>query len=328
MRRRTFLRLLQQSAAAAGAINLSGVASSGLLVGKSSLRNLSDTKNSRPQVAITMDDPKVELSPFMDWKEANRRILGTLAERKLKTALFVCGMRVDQPEGKALLGAWDDAGQLICNHSYSHHMYMSRTTYDDFAADFLRDEPIIASYRNRTPLFRYPLLKEGDTAEKRDHFRALLKEHGYRVGHVTIDTSDWYVDDRMQQRLRQVSGAKLEPYRNYLVAHLLDRAAFYRQLALDVLGSEVRHTLLVHYTMIEALFLRDVMAAFEKAGWEWIDADKAFADPVFQREPQTLPAGESLIWALADETGKFKDRLRWPGEDDTYEKPKMDGLGL
>jgi len=148
------------------------------------------------------------------------------------------------------------------------------------------------------------------------------------VGHVTLDTSDWYINERMQQRLQQVPGAKLEPYRDYLIAHLLDRAVFYRRLALDVLGHDVRHTLLVHYSMINALFLDDVMTAFERSGWDWIDADRAYRDPVFLREPQTLPAGESLIWALAAETGRFKDRLRWPGEDDTYEKPKMDMLGL
>jgi hypothetical protein len=52
-------------------------------------------------------------------------------------------------------------------------------------SDFLRIEPVVGPYRNRVRLFRYPSLKEGDTAEKRDRFRALLREHGYRVGHVT-----------------------------------------------------------------------------------------------------------------------------------------------
>jgi hypothetical protein len=171
-------------------------------------------------------------------------------------------------------------------------------------------------------------LKEGDTAEKRDGFRALLKQHGYRVGHVTVDASDWYVDDRMQQRLKRDSNVTLEPYRDYLIDHLLDRASFYRQLAVDVLGHEIRHTLLVHYKMINALFLPDVMAAFEKKGWQWIDAKQAFEDPVFLREPKTLPAGESLVWALAAESGQFQNRLRYPGEDDVYEKPRLDALGL
>jgi len=285
----------------------------------------------RPQVALTIDDPKTDLgaSAPMTWQEANDRFLGVLHDRELRAALFVCGMRVDSPEGKKLLGTWDDARHLICSHSYSHLFYNSaQTTYDAFAADFLRNEPVVAPYRNRARLFRYPFLKAGDTAEKRDRFRALLKEHDYRSGEVTIDASDWYVDERMLARLARDPDAKLQPYRDYLVAHLLDRASFYRHLALAVLGAEIRHTLLIHYRALTALFLPEIIESFEKAGWQWIDAQRAYDDPVFLREPKTLPAGESLVWTLAAETGKFKGRLRYPGEDGDYEKPKMDALAL
>jgi peptidoglycan/xylan/chitin deacetylase (PgdA/CDA1 family) len=235
---------------------------------------------------------------------------------------------VDDADGTKLLSAWDQAGHLICNHSYSHKFYGEQTSYADFAVDFLKDERVIAPYRNRTPLFRYPSLKEGDTADKRDRFRALLKERGYRVGHVTIDASDWYVSQRFVDRLAKQPKAPIAPYRDYLVAHLLERAAFYRQLALDVLGRDIRHTLLMHFNPLNAFVLPDVMNAFESAGWQWIDASLAFEDPVFRSQPQTLPAGESLVWALAKETGRYEDRLRYPGEDDVYERPRMDALGL
>jgi peptidoglycan-N-acetylglucosamine deacetylase len=320
MDRRSFLDVLRRSAA---------IAAAGSFIPRSRFELALPPKAKRPQIALTVDDPTVDLgTPAMAWAEANRRILAALSARKIKAALFVCGMRVDSAEGKHLLSAWDDAGHLLGNHSYSHFMYMSKTSYEQFAADFLRDEPVVAPYRNRVSLFRYPFLKEGDTAEKRDRFRALLKQSGYGVGHVTIDTSDWYIDQRMIERLKSQPNAALERYRDYLIAHVLDRASFYRQLAVDGLGHDVLHTILVHYKMIHALFLPDVMDAFEKAGWAWIDASRAYQDPVFLREPKTLPAGESLVWALAHETGKFEARLRWPGEDDTYEKPKMDALGL
>jgi len=55
---------------------------------------------------------------------------------------------------------------------------------------------------------------------------------------------------------------------------------------------------------------------------------KAFKNEAFRREPMTLTAGGSPVWALAAETGRFKDRLRYPGEDDVYEEPKMKALGL
>jgi hypothetical protein len=38
--------------------------------------------------------------------------------------------------------------------------------------------------------------------------------------------------------------------------------------------------------------------------------------------------GESLVWAIAKETGKYDAQLRYPGKDDVYEKEPMDKLGL
>jgi len=282
-----------------------------------------------PQLALTMDDPNLKLDLNFRWQDANSRILKVLDSHNVRGALFVCGMRVDEYDGGKLLSAWDQAGHLICNHSYSHLNYCdTRFDYSAFAVDFLKNEKIIAPYHHRTALFRYPFLKEGDTAEKRDRFRALLKESGYRVGHVTIDASDWYVNERMSDHLVKKPKDSINPYRDYLIAHLLDRAAFYRQLAIDVLDRDIRHTLLVHYNALNALVLPDVMAAFEAVGWQWIDASLAYQDDVFRSQPKTLPAGESLVWALASETGRFKDRLRYPGEDGVYEEPKMNALGL
>ncbi|MBK9488778.1 MAG: hypothetical protein IPO07_08265 [Haliscomenobacter sp.] len=67
---------------------------------------------------------------------------------------------------------------------------------------------------------------------------------------------------------------------------------------------------------------------FKANGWEVIDADKAYADKIYNEVPGTIPAGESLIWALAKQSGKFEKVLRYPAEDGEYEKPLMDKLGL
>jgi hypothetical protein len=80
--------------------------------------------------------------------------------------------------------------------------------------------------------------------------------------------------------------------------------------------------------LLNALFLADLLAMFRSQGWGVVDAEEAFSDPVFHRQPDTAPAGESLIWAVAKETGRFESRLRYPGEDDTYEKALLDRLGL
>src|SRR5262249_17032865 len=154
-----------------------------------------------------------------------------------------------------------------------------------------------------------------DTLEKRDKFRALLKERNYRVGYVIIDASDWYVNQRLLHRWETQPNNPVGAYRDFLIKHLLDRAGFYRNLAIDLLGRDILYTLLMHFNTLNALVLPEVMAAFESAGWQWVDASLAFEDPIFRSQPNIVPAGESLVWGLAKETGRFADRLRYPGED-------------
>jgi peptidoglycan/xylan/chitin deacetylase (PgdA/CDA1 family) len=328
MKRRKFLSSIVKTASAAACVQVFPPELHSFFLPQDPAPKTYPNNPVRPQLALTLDDPTLTLGSVLKWQEANNRILNAISAKGVRAALFVCGMRVDEADGAKLLMAWDQAGHLLCNHSYSHKLYGERTSYADFAVDFLKNEKVIAPYHNRTTLFRYPFLKEGDTADKRDRFRALLKERGYRVGHVTIDSSDWFVSQRFVDRLAKQPNAPIGPYRDYLIAHLLDRSAFYRQLAFDVLGRDIRHTVLMHFNPLNALVLPDVMSAFETAGWQWIDASIAFEDPIFRSQPQTLPAGESLVWAIAKETGRFESRLRYPGEDDVYEKPKMDALGL
>src|SRR5262249_12264820 len=280
MKRRRFLSSALKAAQAIACSPISVLSPSALPCGIGSAQ--AAKKQERPQLALTMDDPTLNLLSPMKWQDANTRILKAIDSRNVCAALFACGMRIDSAEGAKLLAGWDQAGHMICNHSYSHLFYAERTSYSDFAVDFLRNEKITAPYQNRKPLFRYPFLKEGDTADKRDKFRALLKERGYRIGHVTIDASDWYVNQRLLHRWETQPNAGVAAYRDFLIAHLLDRAPSYRQLAIDVLGRDIRHTLLVHFNVLNAMVLPDVMAAFETAGWQWIDASVAFEDAVFR----------------------------------------------
>ena len=107
-----------------------------------------------------------------------------------------------------------------------------------------------------------------------------------------------------------------------------ERSLYYDDLSRKVLGRSVKHTILVHYNLLNALFLGDLLDMFKSKGWKMINAQEAFKDPVFQAAPKIVPAGESIIWALAKETGKFDNLLRYPGEDSGYENAKMDKLGL
>lgn len=280
-----------------------------------------------PRFAVTIDDFNLTSGPLLVGAARHRAVLDALDGAGIKAAGFVAGKYVDNAAGHRHLGAWAEAGHLIGNHSYSHAWHGGATP-PDLGADIDRAAPLIAPYAATRPLFRFPYLAEGRTPETRDRMRSALRERGLSNAHVTIDASDWYVDQRLRERMEREPGVNVAPYGEFLASHLLDRAGFYDGLARDVLGYSPPHTLLIHHTLATALFLPRVLEAFKVAGWTAIDADLAFAHPLYQSRPDITPAGNSLIWQLAKADGRFDGRLRSPGEDGPYEKPAMDALGL
>lgn len=276
-------------------------------------------------IAITMDNPNTKQTPVLDAVNRDKKILDVLNKKRLKIVLFVQGAQVADPLGHALLIRWNAAGQTLGNHTYSHASY---NTVDEaiFEQDTLRNAKFLEPYSHFKKIFRFPFLKEGDTAAKRDGFREFLNQQHYQLGSVTIDTSDWYISDRLEKKLAEHPDMDISAYKKYYLNHIWNRAQYYDGLARKLLGRSPNHTLLVHHNLLNALFLADVINMLESKGWKLINAEKAFSDPLFKLRPKTTPAGESIIWALAKESGY--DNLRYPGEDGTYEKEQMDKLGL
>jgi peptidoglycan/xylan/chitin deacetylase (PgdA/CDA1 family) len=280
-------------------------------------------------LALSFDDgPDLGDRILLDAPGRNRAILAALKEAGVQSVLFATGRRcLENPEARALVKAWGEAGHRIANHTYGHESLGSKNfTLEAFKADFTQNDALLQGLPGFTRWFRFPYLKEGDTAAKRDGARAFLKAQGYRNGHVSVDASDWYYNARLQARLEKDPKADLAPYRKAYLAHLLDRSATYDGLARQVLGREAKLVILLHHNLINALFLPDVIRAFRAKGWTLIAPAEAYEDPMYLREPANLPAGEGLVWALAKEKGV--QGLRYPGEDDVYEKPGLDALGL
>ena len=286
-------------------------------------------KAERPEIAFTFDDPKTDDCGGMQWQEVNARMLHALSKHHIKAVLFVAGKRVDSEAGRSLVTAWNRSGHAIGNHSYSHLFFNDAgVMLANFESDASKNEPLIDGYTHFTRLFRFPYFKEGETAEKRDGMRSFLAQRHYRIGRATIDASDWAISLRLEKRLVAAPKSDTAPYGEFFKQHIWDRAQFYDSLARRALNRPVRHTVLLHHNALNALYLDPLIAMFIDRGWKPIHALTAYQDPVYTRQPKILPAGESLVWALAKESGKFNTELRYPGEDDSYENPKMDAQGL
>ena len=66
--------------------------------------------------------------------------------------------------------------------------------------------------------------------------------------------------------------------------------------------------------------------SIDASDWYYISANTAFQDPLYAQAPDTLPAGESIIWAHAK--ARNLPGLRYPAEDSVYEEPLLRDAGL
>ncbi|KAF0186089.1 MAG: Uncharacterized protein FD163_757 [Hyphomonadaceae bacterium] len=288
--------------------------------------SISSQTNEGPAVAITIDDFALGDTALLSGAARDAAILAALRRFDLSAAGFVAGKHIDNAKGAEVLRNWSDQGHIIGNHTYSHNYYGGRDP-QAMIADILRCEALLQPYAGFKKLFRFPYLAEGRTAEGRDAMRILLAENGYQNAHVTIDTSDWYIDQRLKEKLAREPNTDLSPYRAFFLEHIWARAQYYDGLAKLVFGHSIKHTILLHHNLTTALFLGDLLAMFRRNNWRLVNAADAFAADEFKAVFSTIPSGQSLVWAGAKEKNLSPD-LRYPSEDSKYEKPRMDELGL
>ncbi len=286
-------------------------------------------RDTKPKIAFTFDDGATNDIGEYKLERWNQLILDNLKKHNLRAILFSSGYNKENQKGKYVLSSWNDAGHFIGNHTYSHANFNSKTvSLKNFESELTQNDTIISRYSNYCRYFRFPYLKEGNTAEKINGFRQFLKQNDYKNAHVTVDASDWYIDSRLIKRLKENPQADILGFKEYYKNHLLNRAMFYDSMAYQLTNRRIHHVLLLHHNLAAALFLDDLIQHFKDNGWEVVNADEAYRDDIYKTQTNYIPAGESLIWALAKQSGTFEKVLRYPAEDSEYEKDKMNKLGL
>ncbi|WP_278485003.1 polysaccharide deacetylase family protein [Achromobacter insolitus] len=277
-------------------------------------------------VALTFDDG---LNPgkqpeAVQW---NAQLLDALRNQGIQSALFPSLIRIGGAEGLALVAEWSRAGHSVGNHTANHRSLAdSQVSLAAFIADVETADAALRNMPTFVPMLRFPYLKEGDTPAKRDGMRVWMTKNGYRSAPVSIDASDWYYSRVYADHMKAGQTAKAQGVKQRYIRHLLDRAAYYDGLARQVLGRSPKHVMLLHTNQLNADALPDVIAALTAQGWTIAAASAAFEDPLYAEAPDNLPAGESIVWALA-KAGNLPG-LRYPAEDSTYEEPLLRDAGL
>jgi peptidoglycan-N-acetylglucosamine deacetylase len=264
------------------------------------------TNANAQSVALTIDDgPHLEATPRLSAKARNQAMLDHLQKANVKATLFVTvNNGANRPEGLALAKAWGEAGHTIGNHTMSHlNLHSKNVTLEQYQQEVMDCDAVIRSLTGYRKWFRFTYLREGNTPEKREGMRAFLAAQQYRNAYVSLDTSDWRLNEKLVEVLSKDANADVTPIKTAYLSHVRQRALAYRDLSRTLQGRDMAQVLLLHHNLINALWLGDVIAMFKEMGWTITTPDEAYKDPVYALQPTLLAAGQSLLLSMARSLG-------------------------
>lgn len=262
------------------------------------------------QVAVTFDDLPATYGDgdLERMRYVTGRLLRSLAANRVPAIGFVNEGKLhrgaEAPERTALLRSWLDAGHELGNHTYSH-IAIDRVPLPEYQADVVRGETItrrLLAERGR-PLryFRHTQLRTGPTPEYKKGLEEFLASRGYTIAPVTIDNNDFifaavYGDARARgdrRTMRRVAQAYV-PYMESVFA-------FFEKRSVELLGYEVRQTLLLHANDLNADHFDDLARMMRKRGYSFVTLEEALKDGAYSLPDAPAATGLSWLhrWGLA-----------------------------
>lgn len=260
------------------------------------------------RIALTFDDvPRVRGALFTP-DERTQRLIAQLRRAKVaQAAMFVNPgslATADGAGGEQRIAAYVAAGHVIGDHSFSHPA-LGKIGAGAYLADIDRSEAWLKGRAGYRPWFRFPFLDEGGSDRTmRDAVRAGLAARGLANAYVTVDGSDWNIEDQLRQAVQAGKRVDYRALKHLYVETMVQSADFSDALARRVLGRSPAHVLLLHETDVAALYIADLVKALRRDGWTIVTADAAYADPLATAPaPDTPVAQGTRIEMIALEQG-------------------------
>ena len=239
------------------------------------------------EIAITFDDSPRAAQGYFDGPTRASKLIKALKQHDVEqVAFFSVSKKLDE-EGKERLTTYSEAGHIIANHTHSHPD-INKLSFQEYKNDFIMADSLLNHYENFRKWLRYPYLREGDTVEKRDGMRELLKEKGYINAYITLNNYDWYIETLFQKAVKDKVEIDYDALRQFYVSVMMESIQYYEQMAVKHLGRSPKQVLLLHEMDISALFIGDLVDELRKQGWSIITPEHAYTDPIAAYKAEKL----------------------------------------
>lgn len=243
-------------------------------------------KGAIKQVAVTFDElPAIEAFEEVHPDAINYLILEALKKYQIKATGFVVGSRI---EGNLdILGRWLEAGHKLGSMTFDNED-LHNMSLDQFkkqvvdGADEL--EPMLEGFGQENRYFRFPFLHYGATKKSKQGMRDFLGSHRQIIAHATIVPEDFVYNNALAGLGKIPDSTRLLRLRDEYFNHIFDIVDRQEQIAQKLAGRAVKQILLLKANRMNAIFMDELLAAFQEQGYSFITLDNALRDEIYSRQ--------------------------------------------
>lgn len=258
------------------------------------------------QVALTFDDL---LSSHANAASVIHQLIDGLSRDTIPAIGFVNEVKLYQagkevPERTRLLKDWLQAGLTLSNHSFSH-VSIDGVSVEEYQQNVLKGEVItgrlLRQQGEKLRYYRHTQLRTGPTMAYKQQLEKFLKAHGYRIAPVTIDNDDYLFAEVYARAKGRNDTATMNRVVSSYIPYLDGVFKFYEQLSIELLSYEVKQTLLLHASELNADHLDKLVTMMKRRGYQFISLDQALRDSAYRLPDAQCQKGYSWLqrWILA-----------------------------
>src|SRR2546430_4603473 len=275
-----------------------------------SAQSRSPNVNVHREVAITFDDlPSAYGNDDLKrMSDVTKHLLQKIKSNNVPAIGFVneskLHRRGETNARTALLRMWLEAGLELGNHTFSH-INIDNVPLDAYEQDVVRGETVIkrllAEKGMKLRYFRHPQLHTGPTLEYKRGLEQFLAARGYTVAPITIDNNDFMFGALYGDAKTSGDRETMKRVADAYIAYMDRVFDFFEKLSVDSLGYEVKQTLLLHASDLNADHFDDLVLMMKRRGYAFISLEEALKDKAYELPDAQATKGLSWIhrWRLA-----------------------------
>lgn len=249
----------------------------------------------------------------------NERLLASIMRNNVPAIGFVNAGKLHRAgelkQRTGLLQLWLDAGLELGNHTYSH-ISIDQNSLEKYEEDLINGEPVLKALLEKKGMkltyFRHPQLRTGPTDEYKRGLAEFLAGRGYTVAPVTIDNNAYLFAQVYGAAKARGDKAAMKRIADEYVLYMDGIFDFFEKLSKETFGYEVKQTLLLHATDLNAEHFDDLAAMMRKRGYRFVSIGDALKDAAYRLpEAQTM---KGLSWIHRWRLAKGLPLIMEPGE--------------